>query len=206
MSEIGLYEVFFPNNTRIKISREDLPHYARDYRTTKVIRPDGKEDFLTHGHYILHEDHSVEECFLLLEASEWFERANTKVRRTQIDNVLVSTIFLWLDHGFMDRGNPVLFETMTFRELPEPETVDLGAALSEMKEAMKDEPAFEGLRDLPVPDITYTVRSKEFDGNDYVNRYHTYDEAVKGHEEIVAKVRTAIEQTKLLIDHVKEKM
>lgn len=37
------------------------------------------------------------------------------VKRTELDNwVVVSTVFLWLDHSFTPDSEPVLFETMIF--------------------------------------------------------------------------------------------
>ncbi len=46
--------------------------------------------------------------------AQWFESADRRVARTDIsDDVYVSTVFLGLDHSFMD-GIPVLYETMIF--------------------------------------------------------------------------------------------
>ena len=36
------------------------------------------------------------------------------VRKTEIGNKMVSTVFLGLDHNFMTDGPPILFETMIF--------------------------------------------------------------------------------------------
>lgn len=44
--------------------------------------------------------------------SKWFETADRVVRKTQIGDVLVSTVFLGINHG--DFANPLWFETMVF--------------------------------------------------------------------------------------------
>ena len=71
----------------------------------------------------------------------WFETADRKIARTEVGGLVVSTVFLGLDHAF-GGGPPLLFETMVF-DGEEEET----------------------------------------------ERYHTYDEAVEGHEKMVEKVR-----------------
>lgn len=48
------------------------------------------------------------------EWSKWFNVVNRTVKKTNIGNVLVSTVFLGIDHNFMGNGDPILFETMTF--------------------------------------------------------------------------------------------
>ena len=48
------------------------------------------------------------------EWAEYFERGNRRVRLTKIGKFEVSTVFLGLDHNFSGRGEPILFETMTF--------------------------------------------------------------------------------------------
>jgi len=50
----------------------------------------------------------------LLKWAKWFQDAERSVKRTTIsDDVLVSTVFLGIDHQFED-GPPLLFETMIF--------------------------------------------------------------------------------------------
>lgn len=46
----------------------------------------------------------------------WFgKNENRRVANTVIDkNVGVSTVFMGLDHNFLGRGDPILFETMIF--------------------------------------------------------------------------------------------
>ena len=43
----------------------------------------------------------------------WFAKADRRVEKTVIGGVTVSTVFLAIDHGFMN-GVPVLWETMIF--------------------------------------------------------------------------------------------
>lgn len=42
------------------------------------------------------------------------EKQNRIVAKTLIREVKVSTVFLGLDHGFINAGHPILFETMVF--------------------------------------------------------------------------------------------
>jgi hypothetical protein len=71
------------------------------------------------------------------------DREGRQVARDQVGGLLVSTIFLGVDHG-IHRQTPALFETMVF-----------------------------GLKD----------------DRGYTRRYATWDEAVKGHAEVLAEVR-----------------
>lgn len=56
-----------------------------------------------------------------LDPMRWamsFEDGDRRVARTELMNgdVVVSTVFLGLDHNFMGDGPPILFETMVFGE------------------------------------------------------------------------------------------
>jgi len=45
----------------------------------------------------------------------WYEDAKERIiAKTELDGVLISTIFLGLDHNFSENGPPVLWETMVF--------------------------------------------------------------------------------------------
>lgn len=46
----------------------------------------------------------------------WFEDSNRVVRQDVVGTVLISTVFLGLDHNFTGQGPPLLFETMVFRK------------------------------------------------------------------------------------------
>ena len=50
----------------------------------------------------------------LMEWAEWFETADRTISRTEQDGVVVSTVFLGIDHNFGSRGAPVLWESMVF--------------------------------------------------------------------------------------------
>ncbi len=64
-------------------------------------------------YYILDEDHNTVGVDNLHEWGVWFEDADRVVRKTDIDGMRVSTVFLGLDHSFSE-GDPLLFETMVF--------------------------------------------------------------------------------------------
>ena len=68
------------------------------------------------GTYILdgHEPVATE----LMAWSKWFEANVTKrhVADEMVGDVRVSTVFLGVDHQYMDGGPPLLFETMIFRD------------------------------------------------------------------------------------------
>lgn len=81
-------------------------------------------------------------CEDLMTWAKWYEKADRVVKRTELPgNILVSTIFLGLDHSFFTDA-PQLFETMIF--------------------------------------------GGEQDG--YQERYSTWEEAEKGHEQAIKLV------------------
>ena len=64
--------------------------------------------------YIL-KGHEPVQVFDILEWARWFETADRKVDRTELpDNVVVSTVFLGLNHNLGTKGLPILFETLVF--------------------------------------------------------------------------------------------
>ena len=68
----------------------------------------------TDGKYIL-KGKKVIECTDLLKWGKWFETANRIVKQDTLKNgIFVSTIFLGLNHNFLGKGKPILFETMVF--------------------------------------------------------------------------------------------
>ena len=71
------------------------------------------------GHYILNEQGEpvLEPDFLVW--ARWFETADRRVARDVIDGVIVSTVFLGLDHRFIGDGPPVLYESMVFGDTEE---------------------------------------------------------------------------------------
>src|SRR6266436_924888 len=50
------------------------------------------------------------------EWGKWMQTNNRQIGHDAINGVKISTVFLGLDHSFMDEGPPVLFETMLFGE------------------------------------------------------------------------------------------
>ena len=48
------------------------------------------------------------------EWAEWLASADITVAKTKLGDVLISTVFLGVDHNFGFYGNPILFETMIF--------------------------------------------------------------------------------------------
>lgn len=64
-------------------------------------------------HYILSGREAVPAK--LLEWAKWFETADRHVAKTEVaTGIVVSTVFLGLDHRFGCDGPPLLFETMVF--------------------------------------------------------------------------------------------
>jgi hypothetical protein len=67
-------------------------------------------------HYIL-SGHDVIPCIHLMAWADWMQNANRQVAVTIChDGRRVSTVFLGMDHQFMEGGPPLLFETMVFRK------------------------------------------------------------------------------------------
>jgi len=65
-------------------------------------------------YYIL-KGKKVVECRDLLEWGKWFKTADRIVKQETLNNGLfVSTVFLGLNHNFLNKGKPLLFETMVF--------------------------------------------------------------------------------------------
>lgn len=53
-------------------------------------------------------------CPSLIEWAQWIGTANCHVADEIIEEIRISTVFLGLDHNFLRRGDPLLFETMVF--------------------------------------------------------------------------------------------
>ena len=72
------------------------------------------EAMRAHRHYILKDHEPV--AVSLLEWVAWFERCFSEriVAQDHVCTVFVSTVFLGVDHNFVDDGPPILFETMVF--------------------------------------------------------------------------------------------
>lgn len=95
--------------------------------------------------YILDGKNAVP-CGSVYEWARWFEKADRSVKKTQLPgDVMVSTVFLAIDHRFGGLGMPILFETMVF-----------GGPM-----------------------------------NQEMDRYSTWEDAEKGHDAMVKKVKEA---------------
>lgn len=66
------------------------------------------------GHYVLGVDGEPVKVDDLMVWAEWFESANRQVASDSVGDVIVSTVFLGLDHNWNNGGDPVLWETMIF--------------------------------------------------------------------------------------------
>ncbi|MDX9974898.1 MAG: hypothetical protein RBU21_18060 [FCB group bacterium] len=59
-------------------------------------------------------------CRSAHEWGVWFATADRVVARDTVGEVVVSTVFLGIDHNFHGQGDPLLFETMVFLADGEP--------------------------------------------------------------------------------------
>jgi hypothetical protein len=64
------------------------------------------------GKYIL-DGHKPKLELNLIKWSKWLESADRCVKKTKVNDIDVSTVFLGLDHSF-GVGEPLLFETLVF--------------------------------------------------------------------------------------------
>jgi len=66
------------------------------------------------NYYILDENKNPVKASLF-DAFSWIDKGNNRVvEQTKFGEILVSTVFLAIDHSFYKGGNPILFETMIF--------------------------------------------------------------------------------------------
>ena len=83
----------------------------------------------------------------ILKWAKWFEHSDKRVAKSFIGEILISTVFLGIDHDFRSQGPPLLFETRI-------------------------------------------SGSEKFEN--FQERYSTWEEAEKGHQQAVAQVEKAI--------------
>ena len=85
---------------------DDEPSYNYDNDPTNIC-----------GRYILKYRKPVP-CIPLFKWAHWMEKSHRRVRRTQINNTNISTVFLGLDHSFSrdEDKTPITFETMIFTD------------------------------------------------------------------------------------------
>lgn len=78
-----------------------------------------RHDITGRGHYTLDEHGNAVQATDLHEWAAWFEAADRRVCRDLDEGdgdkrILVSTVFLGIDHRFFGEGPPILWETMVF--------------------------------------------------------------------------------------------
>lgn len=105
-------------------------------------------------------------CGDVSEWSEFMSRGDRTVARTQYENIVISTVFLGIDHRYNKKGDPVLFETMIF------EDEDYGN---------------------PVSFSLSDKNSSIFGDN---KRYSFYGEAEEGHKKICEEVISRLNEAK----------
>jgi len=64
--------------------------------------------------YFILDGHELIACGLD-DVGGWCETADRHVRLTEQGDVMISTVFLGLDHGWGEGDRPVVFETMVFQ-------------------------------------------------------------------------------------------
>lgn len=111
--------------------------------------------------YMLDEEGNVKKTSNALEWGTWLENDNSRfLKRTDIGNYYVSTVFLGLDYSF--RGDvPVLCETMTFNKEKE---------------------------EIKLWEKEYKI-NKECEVAGTFERYTSKEDALKGHDAIVELVK-----------------
>ena len=60
-------------------------------------------------------DKEVQPVFDLLEWGKWMQDHSRRIERTRVGDIVVSTVFLGLDHSH-GGGPPILFETLCFKD------------------------------------------------------------------------------------------
>lgn len=85
----------------------------------KIFHKDHMPDILDKlfarmGHYTLDENDLPVLCGNRQQWSDWMQTANIHFGDTQIGEVRVSTVFLGINHDWLRKGKPVLFETLVF--------------------------------------------------------------------------------------------
>ncbi len=71
---------------------------------------------MTQYKYILNKDHTITQTEDILVWAKWFEKMeNRRIAETEMGQITVSTVFLGIDHRFSNKGKPILFESMVFK-------------------------------------------------------------------------------------------
>lgn len=65
-------------------------------------------------YYILDRNYNVIPASSVLEWAQWFTTSKNIVKRNKINDILISTIFLGIDHNLSFVGQTILWETAIF--------------------------------------------------------------------------------------------
>lgn len=111
--------------------KEDEEKIVRE--VTKALLP--KYDRLQH--YILDEERNIIPVDLMTWA-KWLDRPGNKrtIDRTKKGKLVVSTVFIGLDHGYREEDEPLIFESMFFDDGSEKDCVRT-STVEEAQEAHK---------------------------------------------------------------------
>lgn len=120
---------------------------------------------MNHNTYILKDKIAIP-CGDVSEWSEYMCRADRTVAKTQYENIVISTVFLGVDHNVGDEGEPLLFETMIFED-----------------------------EDYGHP-VSFSLSDKGFSIVGDNKRYSFYGEAEEGHKAICEEIRSRLDKAK----------
>ncbi len=106
-------------------------------------------------------------CRDIYRWGKWFESADRHVAKEMVGHIMVSTVFLGLDHRHFGEGPPILFETMAFDQSQTTPIVELERPDGTICKMGGHHPEVEGCS----------------------ARYCTWDEAEAGHRKVVNQLR-----------------
>jgi hypothetical protein len=87
---------------------------------------------------VLDEEHNVIVTSDIQEFGRFFEQSEKRVvAKTQISGLLVSTVFLGINHGFLSGQRPFWFETMVFADDDRAMPPEVEALLSKWREGQQ---------------------------------------------------------------------
>lgn len=96
----------------------------------------------------------------ILKWAAWLELGKRRVSLKKLEKYHISTVFLATDYNFIGKGRPILFETMVFEN-------------KVSKNKFLDGKEFSFHKSL----------------DDFTRRYATWNEAKKGHKEVVKEIK-----------------
>jgi hypothetical protein len=114
-----------PENEFDDSREEEEEEFSPDPRERDFVAEFREEEVVRHvdnRFYILDENHQLVPAGDLIKWANFFENNSARrVGRTKINGLVVSTVFLGIDHSFGGYGPPLFFETMIFRGTPNAE-------------------------------------------------------------------------------------